>query len=80
MYFTIVIIVCFQMETDFKKQTLVSIDQQIIHKWIAITNMYSSTMLHKCLEVFSKNISLVDWLKEATNGMETYTHVCLSDI
>ena len=57
------------MEADFKKQKLVDINEQLIQKWIAITNMYSSTMLHKCLEVFSKNTSLVDWLKEATNGM-----------
>ena len=57
------------MEAEFKKQALVDINEQLIETWIAVTNMYSSTMLHKCLKVFSKNRSLVFWLKEATKGM-----------
>ena len=57
------------MDADFKKQPLINISEQLIGKWIGITNMYSSGMLYKCLEVFSNNTSLVFWLKEATNGM-----------
>ena len=56
------------MDANFKKKTLADINEQLIHKWIGIRDMYSSAMLHKCLEVFSKNTSLVFWLKEVTNG------------
>ena len=57
------------MDADFKRQPLGNISEQLIDKWIGITNMYSSRMLYKCLDVFLNNISLVFWLKEATNGM-----------
>ena len=57
------------MDTNFKKQALVDINEQLIYKWIGITDMYSSAMLYKCLDVFSNNTSLVFWLKEATNGV-----------
>ena len=61
------------MKPAFKNQSLDDINEQLIHKWIGITNMYSSAMLYKCLDVFSNNISLVFWLKEATNGMQYCT-------
>ena len=57
------------MNADFKKQALIDINEQLIIKWIAVRDMYSSEMLNKCLEVFSNNTSLVFWLKESTNGM-----------
>ena len=57
------------MDADFKKKSLGDVNEQLINKWIKITNTYSSGMLNKCLEVFSNNTSLVFWLKEATNGM-----------
>ena len=57
------------MDIDFKKKALIDVNEQLINKWIKITNMYSSGMLNKCLEVFSKNTNLVFWLKKATNGM-----------
>ena len=56
------------MDTDFKKQTLVDINEKLIHRWITITDMYTSAMLNKCLDVFSNNTSLVFWLRDATNG------------
>ena len=67
------------MDVNFKKKSLGEVNEQLINKWIKITDMYSSGMLNKCLEVFSNNTSLVFWLKEATNGMcshiDTYSPV-----
>lgn len=57
------------MDADFKKQALVCVNEQLIEKWIGITNVYNSVMLNKCLDVFSNNTSLVFWLRDATNGM-----------
>ena len=62
-------IILSQMDDDFKNQSLVDIEEQLIHKWIDITNMYSNALLHKCLEVFSKNTNLVFWLRETTKGV-----------
>ena len=57
------------MDADFKKQGLICVNEQLIQKWIGITNVYASVMLNKCLDVFSNNTSLVFWLRDATNGM-----------
>ena len=62
------------MDADFKKQALVDISEQLIRRWIGITNMYNSAMLNKCLDVFSNNTSLVFWLRDATNGVLLYIH------
>ena len=63
------LLVFFQMDAEFKKQTLLNVNEQLINKWIAVRDMYSSPMLNRCLEVFSNSIRLVFWLREATNGM-----------
>ena len=60
------------MDPDFKEQALVDVNEQLIHKWIDIRDMYSHTMLYECLEVFSEHASLVIWLREATNGWHLY--------
>ena len=57
------------MDADFKKQALVDMNEQLIHKWISVTNMYSSPVLYTGLDVFSSSISLVLWLKKAINSV-----------
>ena len=58
------------MEPEFKEQKLADVDENMIHTWIHIRETYTQPALCKCLDVFTANKGLVDWLKEATNSKE----------
>jgi len=57
------------MKPFFKQQKLSEVDENQIITWIHIKDMYSNHNLHKCLEYFTHNIAVVQWLKESSNGM-----------
>jgi len=56
------------MEPDFKKQTLAKIDDNIIDTWEEIKEIYTNQALRSCLNIYSANTGLVDWLRETANG------------
>ena len=59
----------FQMQPGFKQQTLAEVNEELIETWKDIRNMYTAPALQTCLDIYSANTGLVEWLKEATSGV-----------
>jgi len=57
------------MQPDFKQQTLAEVNEDLIETWKEIRNMYTAPALQACLDIYSANTGLVEWLKEATSGV-----------
>jgi len=57
------------MQPGFNQQTLAEVNEKLIDYWIEIRNMYTAPALHACLDIYSANTGLVEWLKKETSGM-----------